>query len=133
LTAPPAGKNPSPSATPPPTPASRPATRRPGRPGDGYGTKLPELAAAPNDPQISITLAGKIDSLHQKGTEGSRIRNTFSLVPDAPVERFVLELKGGKKGLLVDSTDVCKGTHKALAAFAGQNGKLDEYEPALKA
>jgi hypothetical protein len=99
----------------------------------GYGTKLPELAAALNGPQISITLAGKIDSVHKKGTEGSRIRNTFSVVPDAPVEKFVLELKGGKKGLLVNSTDVCKGTHKALAAFTGQNGKLDEYEPALKA
>jgi hypothetical protein len=99
----------------------------------GYGTKLPELAAALNGPQISITLAGKIDSVHVKGTEGSRIRNTFALVPDAPVERFVLELKGGKKGLLVNSTDVCKGTHKALAAFTGQNGKLDEYEPELKA
>jgi hypothetical protein len=99
----------------------------------GYGTKLPELAAALNGPQISITLAGKIDSVHQKGTEGSRIRNTFAVVPDAPVEKFVLELKGGKKGLLVNSTDVCKGTHKALAAFTGQNGKLDEYEPALKA
>jgi hypothetical protein len=99
----------------------------------GYGTKLPELAAALNGPQISITLAGKIDSVHQKGTEGSRIRNTFSVVPDAPVEKFTLELKGGKKGLLVNSTDVCKGTHKALAAFTGQNGKLDEYEPALKA
>jgi hypothetical protein len=99
----------------------------------GYGTKLPELAAALNGPQISITLAGTIDSVHQKGTEGSRIRNTFALVPDAPVERFTLELKGGKKGLLVNSTDVCKGTHKALAAFTGQNGKLDEYEPALTA
>jgi hypothetical protein len=99
----------------------------------GYGTKLPELAAALNGPQISITLAGKIDSVHKKGTEGSRIRNTFAMVPDAPVEKFVLELKGGKKGLLVNSTDVCKGTHKALAAFTGQNGKLSETEPALKA
>jgi hypothetical protein len=99
----------------------------------GYGTKLPELAAALNGPQISITLAGKIDSVHKKGTEGSQIRNTFSVVPDAPVEKFTLELKGGKKGLLVNSTDVCKGTHKALAAFTGQNGKLDEYEPVLKA
>jgi hypothetical protein len=99
----------------------------------GYGTKLPELAAALNGPQISITLAGRIDSVHIKGVEGSRIRNSFEMVPDAPVEKFTLELKGGKKGLLVNSTDVCKGTHKALAAFTGQNGKLDEYEPALKA
>jgi hypothetical protein len=99
----------------------------------GYGTRLPELAAALNGPQISITLAGTIDSVHKKGTEGSQIRNTFALVPDAPVEKFTLELKGGKKGLLVNSTDVCKGTHKALAAFTGQNGKLSEAEPALKA
>jgi hypothetical protein len=99
----------------------------------GYGTKLPELAAALNGPQISITLAGTIDSVHKKGSEGSQIRNTFALVPDAPVEKFTLELRGGKKGLLVNSTDVCKGTHKALAAFTGQNGKLDEYEPELKA
>jgi hypothetical protein len=99
----------------------------------GYGTRLPELAAALNGPQIQVDLAGKIDSVHVKGTEGSRIRNTFALVPDAPVEKFTLELKGGKKGLLVNSTDVCKGTHKALAAFTGQNGKLDEYEPTLKA
>jgi hypothetical protein len=99
----------------------------------GYGTRLPELAAALNGPQISITLAGTIDSVHKKGTEGSQIRNTFAVVPDAPVEKFVLELKGGKKGLLVNSTDVCKGTHKALAAFTGQNGKLSETEPALKA
>ena len=99
----------------------------------GYGTRLPELAAALNGPQIAITLAGKIDSVHKKGVEGSRIRNTFDIVPDAPVEKFVLELKGGKKGLLVNSTDVCKGTHKALASFTGQNGKLDEYEPPLEA
>jgi hypothetical protein len=99
----------------------------------GYGTKLPELAAALNGPQINIDLAGKIDSVHVKGTEGSRIRNTFAMVPDAPVEKFTLELKGGKKGLLVNSTDVCKGTHKALAAFTGQNGRLHEFEPALKA
>jgi uncharacterized repeat protein (TIGR01451 family) len=99
----------------------------------GYGTKLPELAAALNGPQINIDLAGTIDSVHKKGSEGSRIRNTFAVVPDAPVTKFTLELKGGKKGLLVNSTDVCKGTHKALAAFTGQNGKLDEYEPALTA
>lgn len=99
----------------------------------GYGTRLPELAVALNGPQINIDLAGRIDSVHQKGSEESLIRNSFEMVPDAPVEKFVLELKGGKKGLLVNSTDVCQGTHKALAAFTGQNGKLDEYEPVVQA
>ena len=32
------------------------------------------------------------------------IRTTFESVPDAPVTKFVLEMKGGKKGLLVNSS-----------------------------
>jgi hypothetical protein len=71
-------------------------------------------------------------SVHQKGSEVSLLRNTFKTVSDAPVSRFELELKGGKKGLLVNSTDICRGTHKALAAFTGQNGALGESEPKLE-
>jgi hypothetical protein len=98
----------------------------------GYGTKLPELAVTLTNKQISIDLAGKIDAVHKKGSEISRIRNTFELVPDAPVEKFVLEMKGGKKGLLVNKTNICKGTHKALAAFTGQNGRLREFDTQVK-
>lgn len=98
----------------------------------GYGTKLPELAVTLTNKQISIDLAGKIDAVHKKGSEISRIRNTFELVPDAPVEKFVLEMKGGKKGLLVNKTNICKGTHKALAAFTGQNGRLREFQTQVK-
>jgi hypothetical protein len=99
----------------------------------GYGTKLPELAAALNGPQVDLDLAGRIDAVHTRGSRSSRLRATFALVPDAPVTRFTLELKGGRKGLLVNSTDVCRGTHRALVAFTGQNGKLHEVEPALQA
>jgi hypothetical protein len=99
----------------------------------GYGTVLPELTATLNSKQIHIVLAGKIDSVQKKGTEISRIRNTFELVPDAPVSKFVLEMKGGNKGLLVNKTNICRGTHKAIAAFTAQNGKLREFEPVLKA
>jgi hypothetical protein len=42
-----------------------------------------------------------------------------------------LEMQGGKKGLLVNSTNLCKGTNRALAAFVGQNGKRHEFEPVL--
>jgi hypothetical protein len=99
----------------------------------GYGTVLPELTATLNNKQIHIVLAGKIDSVQKKGTEISRIRNTFELVPDAPVSKFVLEMKGGKKGLLVNKTNICKGSHRAIAAFTAQNGKLHEFETPLKA
>ena len=90
-----------------------------------YGHKLPELAAALNG-QIDVALAGKIDSGTNQG-----IRNTFEVVPDAPVYKFILELKGGRKGLLVNSEDLCAKSAKttALAHFVGQNGKVEDFKP----
>jgi hypothetical protein len=86
----------------------------------GYGYKLPALVAE-LDGQIKVLLVGKVDSGPKKG-----IRNTFEAVPDAPVEKFVLEMKGGKKyGLLINSENVCKKRQMAGAAFKAQNGKFD--------
>jgi hypothetical protein len=44
----------------------------------------------------------------------------------------VISLLGGKKGLFVNSTNLCKTTHKAEANFVGQNGKLSELKPVVK-
>ena len=90
--------------------------------------KLPDLVAALNNKQINIALAGHIDSV-----EGGRIRNTFEAVPDAPVTKFTLEMQGGKKGLLVNSANLCRRPHKAIAAFTAQNGKTLDFNPVLKA
>lgn len=62
--------------------------------------KLPDLVAA-LDGQFDINLVGRIDSV-----DGG-IRTTFPSVPDAPVTKFVLRMKGGAKSLLVNSTDIC--------------------------
>jgi hypothetical protein len=88
---------------------------------------LPDLVAALHSGKIDINLVGRIDSV--KG----RIRNTFETVPDAPVTRFTLEMQGGKKGLLVNSTDLCRTKHRAIAAFTGQNGKEHDFQPVLEA
>jgi hypothetical protein len=88
----------------------------------GFGYKLPALVAE-LDGQIRVLLKGKVDTDKAKG-----IRNTFEAVPDAPVERFVLEMKGGKKyGLLENSENICSKTQKAEAAFTAQNGAVDSY------
>ena len=85
----------------------------------GYGYKLPALVAE-LDGQIRVLLVGKVDTDKAKG-----IRNTFEAVPDAPVERFVLQMKGGKKyGLLENSEDICRKAQKAGASFTAQSGKL---------
>lgn len=85
----------------------------------GYGYKLPALVAELNG-QIRVLLVGKVDTDKQKG-----IRNTFEAVPDAPVEKFVLVMKGGKKyGLLENSENICRKTQKAGVAFTAQNGRV---------
>ncbi len=86
------------------------------------------MVAALHNAQVDIALDGRIDSV-----KGGQIRNTFEAVPDAPVTRFVLEMQGGKKGLLVNSTNLCQGTHKAISEFTGQNGKSYDTKPALRA
>jgi hypothetical protein len=89
--------------------------------------KLPDLVAALHNNQVDIALDGRIDSV--KG----QIRNTFEAVPDAPVTKFTLEMQGGKKGLLVNSTDLCAGTHRAISDFTGHNGKVYDTRPVLRA
>jgi hypothetical protein len=95
----------------------------------GYGYKLPALVAELNG-QIRILLVGKVDSGKNKG-----IRTTFETVPDAPVSRFVLEMKGGKKyGLLENSENLCKAKkaeRRAIVGFTGHNGNVDHYRPVV--
>ena len=87
---------------------------------------LPDLVAALHSGKIDINLVGRIDSV-----KGGRIRNTFESVPDAPVTSFTLEMQGGNKGLLINSTDLCRSTNRAIADFTGQNGKKHDFNPAL--
>jgi hypothetical protein len=89
------------------------------------GHKLPDLVAALNG-QIDVALVGKIDT-----GKGGGIRNTFEVVPDAPVTKFTLEMKGGSKGLLVNSEDICAKPQRAVAHFTAQNGKVDDFNPLI--
>ncbi|HEX7059869.1 MAG TPA: hypothetical protein VF176_08475 [Solirubrobacterales bacterium] len=80
---------------------------------------LPDLVASLHG-QVNVELVGRVDSL--KG----RIRNTFDVLPDVPVSKFVLNMRGGKRGLLVNSTHQCKERGmraRAIVRFRAQNGK----------
>jgi uncharacterized repeat protein (TIGR01451 family) len=92
----------------------------------GYGFKLPALVAE-LDGQIKVLLVGKVDSGPNKG-----IRNTFETVPDAPVEKFELNLKGGPKySLLENSENLCAKPQKAIADFTAQSGKVLDLKPTI--
>ncbi|MFL5872178.1 MAG: hypothetical protein ACJ75T_01710 [Solirubrobacterales bacterium] len=92
---------------------------------NGGERDLPDLVADLNG-QIHVTLVGFIDSV-KTGPETSRVRTRFANVPDAPVSKFVLKLKGGKKGLIENSRDLCSFTPKATVQMTGQNGKPNNF------
>jgi hypothetical protein len=87
--------------------------------------QLPDLVIALHSGKIDVVLVGRVDSVN------GQVRTTFEALPDAPVTSFTLEMQGGKKGLFVNSTDLCKGAHKAKADFTGQNGKEQNLRPVL--
>lgn len=67
--------------------------------------------------QVNIRLRGVISS------SKARLKTVFSNVPDVPVSKFVLSMKGGKKGLLVNSRDLCVKPNFSVLNFKAQNGK----------
>jgi len=87
--------------------------------------KLPDLVADLNG-QIEVTLDGRVDTGKNDG-----LRNTFELVPDAPVSKFVLSMQGGSKGLLVNSENICKKPQRANVRLTAQNGKVSQTTPLI--
>jgi hypothetical protein len=92
--------------------------------------KLPDLVAVVRGPAsrpIEVDVVGRIDSIN------GGIRTTIESVPDVPVSKFVLQMQGGKKGLLINSRNLCASTNRAVVKLNGQNGKTHDFNPELKA
>jgi hypothetical protein len=86
--------------------------------------KLPDLVAEISGRGIRIDVVGRIDS------KAGGMRATYEVLPDAPVTKFVLTLKGGKHGLLVNSDDTCKNP-RGTARMVGQNNTGVVLKPAV--
>jgi hypothetical protein len=78
--------------------------------------QLPDLVADLRG-QVNIQLYGVISS------KRGGLKTVFNEVPDVPVKKFILNMKGGKKSLLVNSTDTCAKKQTAVLNIKGQNGK----------
>ncbi len=78
--------------------------------------KLPDLLADLNG-QINIQLDGVISSNH------GGLKTVFNNTPDVPLKTFILNMRGGKKSLLQNSTNLCKSPQLAILNMKGQNGK----------
>ena len=79
--------------------------------------KLPDLLANLKG-QINIQLDGVISSKH------GGLKTVFNNTPDVPLKTFVLNMQGGKKSLLQNSTNLCKSPQLAILNMKGQNGKV---------
>jgi hypothetical protein len=79
--------------------------------------ELPDLVADLRG-QVRIQLYGVISS------KNGGIKTVFNNTPDVPVNKFILRMKGGKKkGLLVNSRDLCQGPLSSVMSMKGYNGK----------
>jgi len=77
---------------------------------------LPNLVADLRG-QVRIQLRGVIS------TKRGGLKTVFPAVPDVPVKKFILNMKGGKKSLLLNSQNLCSKKQKAVLNIKAQNGK----------
>jgi hypothetical protein len=87
--------------------------------------KLPDIVADLKG-QVEIELDGRVDSVHQ------RLRASFESAPDVPVSKFTLRMVGGKKGLLINSENLCLKKQRATVRMVGQNGRRRLNRPTMQ-
>jgi hypothetical protein len=89
---------------------------------------LPDIVADLRG-QVHLVLVGAVDTVTPK--RNARIRTTFFQVPDAPVSKFELQLKGGHEGTLVNSENLCRSPQRAVVRLVAQNGRVKETQPTI--
>ncbi|HET7054395.1 MAG TPA: hypothetical protein VFI09_10825 [Solirubrobacterales bacterium] len=89
---------------------------------------LPDFVAAVHG-LVDIEVVARIDSVH------GGIRATFTNLPDAPLSKVVVRMQGGKKGLIINSKNLCfkAKRNRANAAFEGHNGRRHAIKPVVRA
>ncbi|HEX8690414.1 MAG TPA: hypothetical protein VF729_09260, partial [Solirubrobacterales bacterium] len=88
--------------------------------------KLPDLVFDLHG-LVDIEAAARVDSI--KGG----IRVTFPALPDAPLSKAVIEMQGGRKGLIVNSRNLCAGPSRAKLNLTAHNAKTRALRPLMRA
>jgi hypothetical protein len=88
-----------------------------------------------NLPDFVADLHGLVDveAVARIDSKQGGIRASFEDVPDAPLSKVVVRMQGAKKGLIVNSRNLCGAKSKANAEFTGQNGKQFTSKPVVQA
>ena len=86
--------------------------------------RLPDLVADLHG-QLHLALAGEVGSSH------GGISADLSGLPDAAISKFVLRVFGGSRGLLQNSTSVCRRPRRSTIELEAQNGAVKVLHPRL--
>lgn len=78
--------------------------------------ELPDLLANLRG-QVPIRLRGVISSAH------GRLKTVFNETPDVPVSKFEMTMKGGSKGLLVNTRNLCSKPTNGFLNIKAQNSR----------
>jgi hypothetical protein len=97
---------------------------------NGGARELPDIVADLRGP-FRLAIIGFVDSVPAGRGDRARVRTTFARLPDAPVRSFTMHLFGGKRGLLVNSTNLCSKPQRASVELRGQNGDTLSLSPDL--
>jgi hypothetical protein len=86
-------------------------------------------------PDLVADLKGLVDveAVARIDSKGGGIRATFEGVPDAPLAKVVVAMRGGRKGLIVNSVNLCAKKQRSKAAFSAHNGRRATLKPVLQA
>jgi hypothetical protein len=76
---------------------------------------------------VDVEAVSRIDSLR------GGIRATLTEAPDAPIERVLVTMQGGRKGLIQNSTNLCARKSRARVRLQGHNGRRANVRPLVRA
>jgi hypothetical protein len=91
-------------------------------------------------PMLVVALRGEI-AINLYGTssvKGGRLISKFANVPDAPISKFNLNIRGGKTGILAvtqtpnGQRNLCQGRQTALVKMNGHNGRQANFTTRVK-
>jgi hypothetical protein len=88
-------------------------------------TKVPDLVMSLHGRGVTAEVDCRIDS-----SRGG-LRGNCEGLPDAPVTKFTMTLPGGKRGLLVNSEDLCAKPQRANARFVAQSNATAVLHPRI--
>jgi hypothetical protein len=86
------------------------------------------LTSSDNElPDLLVDLRGQVN-IHLRGvisSKNARLKTVFRKTPDVPVNKFVLTMKGGNRGLLVNSRNLCQSRTSGFLNLLAQNSRRE--------